>query len=369
MDMDGGKLLKSVLLGSLFLGSCLFGTRVWATGNKTTNAFWLHDLALSSPEMKVFKRYIKDEVEPDDKLYWAVWFGNKALTKRLLEEGADVDAIMHCKYNSFGTTSLERAAGSFGSEMVKLLLKFGADPNRKRLNRYGYDVSPLKEAVHHIANLNTVKLLLKYGADPHQKYAHNLTLLHAVTSSPSLGMSRDWPKTAKLLLGLGIDPNSKDDKGRVPLINIVDLILSNTNLYYRYPLRQQHEQSNQYLLQKNRHACKALKLFVDWGADINAQDNDGNTALHEAVRLDLQHGPHLNLRLLRTLIRLGANVNPRNNAGDTPLDVLLNQLEALPDDAQELKEEYNQAVALLQEHDAICKANGKIESNAEANEN
>jgi ankyrin repeat protein len=96
----------------------------------------------------------------------------------------------------------------------------------------------LKEAVHQRANLNTVKLLLKYGADPYQKYAHNLTLLHAATSSPSLGMSRDWPKITKRLLGLGIDPNSKDDKGRVPLINIVDHILLNINLYHRYPLEQ-----------------------------------------------------------------------------------------------------------------------------------
>jgi hypothetical protein len=51
------------------------------------------------------------------------------------------------------------------------------------------------------------------------------------------------------------------------------------------------------------------------------------------------------------------------------LDVLLNRLEVLPDDAQELREEYNQAIALLQEYGAICKADGEIESNAEDNEN
>jgi ankyrin repeat protein len=87
--------------------------------------------------MKVFNRYMNDEVESDDKLYWAVWLGNKALTKRLLEEGADVDAIVRCKYNSFGITPLESAAGSFGSEMAKLLLKFGALPIEKDLMSMG----------------------------------------------------------------------------------------------------------------------------------------------------------------------------------------------------------------------------------------
>jgi ankyrin repeat protein len=109
---------------------------------------------------------------------------------------------------------------------------------------------------------------------------------------------------------------------------------------------------------------------MDWGADINAQDNDGNTALHEAVRLDApQHGPHMNLRLLRTLIRLGANINQRNNANDRPLDILLNQLKALSNGAQKLRAKYNQAVALLCEHDAIYKADGEIENNAEDSEN
>jgi hypothetical protein len=124
------------------------------------------------------------------------------------------------------------------------------------------------------------------------------------------------------------------------------------------------------LSHKNKSACKALKLFVDWGTDINGQDNDRNTALHESVRLDTpQHGSHLNMRLLRTLIRLGANVNPRNNANDMPLDIFLNKLEALSNGVQELRAEYNQAVALLREHGVIRKADGEIENNAEDNEN
>jgi hypothetical protein len=69
----------------------------------------------------------------------------------LLEEDANVDAIMHCKYNSFGITLLERDTdlyrliqaytslyrliqtytGLYSSETAKLLLKFGGDANQK----------------------------------------------------------------------------------------------------------------------------------------------------------------------------------------------------------------------------------------------
>jgi ankyrin repeat protein len=110
-------------------------------------------------------------------------------------------------------------------------------------------------------------------------------------------------------------------------------------------------------------------MLANHDADISVQDNNGNTALHEAVRLNNPYGPHLSVRLLRTLISLGANVNPRHNAGDPPLDVLLNRLEALPDDAQELRDDFDQAIALLREHGIIYKADGEIASNAEDNEN
>jgi hypothetical protein len=43
------------------------------------------------------------------------------------------------------------------------------------------------------------------------------------------------------------------------------------------------------------------------------------------------------------------------------LDVFLNQLEALSDDAQELRKEYDQAITLLREHGTRC--------NVEDNEN
>ena len=52
--------------------------------------------------------------------------------------------------------------------------------------------------------------------------------------------------------------------------------------------------------------------ILDKGADVNAQDNEGNTVLHRAVRLKDRD-------LIELLLDRGAEINKRNNAGETPL--------------------------------------------------
>ena len=52
-----------------------------------------------------------------------------------------------------------------------------------------------------------------------------------------------------------------------------------------------------------------IRLLAKSGADLNAQDQDGNTALHVTHDLDSA----------KALIQLGARINILNNEGDTPL--------------------------------------------------
>lgn len=57
-----------------------------------------------------------------------------------------------------------------------------------------------------------------------------------------------------------------------------------------------------------------VRLLVEAGADANAVDHDGNTALHDAV-LSRQH------LVVALLVASGANVGLRNHEGKSPLDL------------------------------------------------
>jgi ankyrin repeat protein len=66
-----------------------------------------------------------------------------------------------------------------------------------------------------------------------------------------------------------------------------------------------------------RVAC--VRLLAEAGANVNARDNNGNTPLHETFLTDVE----------AELLRLGANVNARNNDGETPIFTTVDD-EAIP---------------------------------------
>jgi ankyrin repeat protein len=54
---------------------------------------------------------------------------------------------------------------------------------------------------------------------------------------------------------------------------------------------------------------ECVRLLAQAGADVNARDDNGNTPLHETFITDVEE----------ELLKLGANVNARNNDGETPI--------------------------------------------------
>ena len=70
----------------------------------------------------------------------------------------------------------------------------------------------------------------------------------------------------------------------------------------------------------------AVEWLCSRGADINAQDDSGNTALHLAIPNDIELYRDLELpiefRGCEILLKLGADPGIRNRAGLTPLDIV-----------------------------------------------
>jgi len=97
-------------------------------------------------------------------LHLAAFFGNTDVAKYLVTRGAAVNAVSRNRKFAVSNTPLEAAAAAQQVNMVRLLLKLGADPNA----RSGGGMTPLHEAAGN-GNMEIVKLLLSAGASVRAK--------------------------------------------------------------------------------------------------------------------------------------------------------------------------------------------------------
>jgi ankyrin repeat protein len=163
------------------------------------------------------------------------------IAQLLIEKGADA------RFTSNGYTVLMEAAEQGDRELVDLLLKHGA--NVKSTNRLGWT------ALHNGAmngNTGIVADLIAAGADANAtENFHGTTPVHWAAASGNR-------EVVKLLLAHGADPNVKETfTGATPLI---------------------------WAAASGRCRIPAIKFLVDHGADRNATDGNGLSALDWASR-------------------------------------------------------------------------------------
>ena len=209
------------------------------------------------------------------------------LARFLIQRGATIDIL-----NDRQETPLNRAAGGGHLDVVKLLLRGGADIEARNKSKQNAEKIAFENNKSEVA-----KFLAEYKSHPHvRNKIFSATLdpaqiqivaeeegkseakktLHTVVEEGEIVLVRSF-------LDKGEDVNSENRYNKTPL----DVAVTKGNL-------------------------EVVRLLLQRGARVDSRDNFGSTPLHKAARYG-------HLRVSRELINHGANVNARKQDHWTPI--------------------------------------------------
>ena len=263
-------------------------------------------------------------------LHFAAGDGHLAATRALVAGGASLNIT-----DDQGSTPALLAVLNGHFDVAAFLLEAGTDPNIQ--DRYGRTV--LFAAVHlddidsspwatpNFPNLynavDIVKLTLAHGALPDLALERALpsygriddgsdSVLNAgATPFFRAAMSADL-ELMRILLDAGANPLVRTTE-RPPIVvngetrpstGGTTALMAAAGVGWRPPVR----------LNRQRETIMALEMLLELGADVNAVNQAGDTALHGAAR---RGAP----AIVSWLVDHGARVDARNARGMTPLDV------------------------------------------------
>lgn len=196
------------------------------------------------------------------------------VVRALLAEGVGVGGE-----SQEGQPALVAAARKGDRASVQMLIKAGAGKNSAEIKTQALG------AAASTGDLELVKELIAYGGKPgeiHDDEGSHTVLMNAASSGV--------PAVVQAILAERPDVNARDDKGR-------------TAVWYALETRGElHDQ-------RNADRGEVVRLLAEAGADLNEQDEKGDTALHKVWDKECAEA----------LIQEGADVNARNNDGETPL--------------------------------------------------
>lgn len=185
----------------------------------------------------------------------------------LLGRGADVNAK-----NNVGVTALMSAAFYGNAAAVKLLLKNGAETDAASQDR--------QTALMLVGDANAAKLLLKYGADVNAWRQDGRTAL----MEAALACDKD---TVSVLLARRADANAQDTGGRTAMIWAMLAEDKRTGLELQNDLTWKllksrcglYKETAVLTARRDAPLKDIVKKLLKSGADIDARDHDGWTAL------------------------------------------------------------------------------------------
>ena len=225
--------------------------------------------------------------------------------------------------------TLRKATASGHAECVRALIQAGADVNSVDNN----GLSPLMNAVlAHGDNVECVNALVQAGADVNTRDVNG--------STPLMFAARNGHyKCVNTLIEAGADVNQINNDGRTALMSAVTKYAEDNEVVKA--IKEDCEEIRSTLCKAAQYGCaKSVELLLNAGADVNAKDAKGYTALMIAVSnadvnftdlkryqgpvvagLKKRHDPLLfaTLHGRRTCVELfisaGADVNVTNQGG------------------------------------------------------
>lgn len=256
--------------------------------------------------------------------FFAARDGHAGVVRALLKAGVDVNEAMEprkppAKGPAKGTSALLLAIENGYYELALMLLDAGADPNdqrsgfaplhvmtwvRKPPRGEDYGAPPPPE-LGGIGNVQFIRELVKRGADVNTRLANGKSgfgKYNTKGATPFLMASAtaDVPYM-KLLLELGADPSIANVDNCTPLMVACGIHVGS-------------DQATE-VAGEEPEVLEAARLLLKLGADVNAVDANGETAMHGAALKNLP-------KVVQFLADNGAKVevwNKQDKFGSTPL--------------------------------------------------
>jgi ankyrin repeat protein len=235
--------------------------------------------------------------------------------KVLLAAGAAVNLTEP----QYGFTAMQTALFNGHYQFAKLLIENGAQVNdgslylaveMRNLATYNNRPNP-PETEGDLSALDIVSLLLANGADPNLPYTKRIpprqaqgTIAVPPGATPLYRATRATDlQTVRVLLDKGANAGQAARDGSTPI-----MVASG------FGARAAASDDEFTDLGPRADPLDAIKLFVEKGADVNAVNNQGNTALHYAA----QQG---SARIIEFLASKGARFDVKNKQGRLAIDL------------------------------------------------
>jgi ankyrin repeat protein len=239
-------------------------------------------------------------------LLFAARVGDLASAKYLVAAGANPNDIA-----PDGNSVLVLAAHSGQRAVAEFLLDKDANPNSA-----GAGYTALHAAVLR-GDVDLVKVLLAHGADPNARLARGTPMFRNgndysfnenLTGATPFFLSAKYaePGVMRVLASAGADTVSPIRDGTTPLMAAAGLGWNNAENRRGQPV------ADDTAFRDEASALAAVKLAVEFGADVNAVNEAGNAAIHAAI----PKGFHT---VIQYLVDHGAKLDIANQRGQTPL--------------------------------------------------